>query len=92
MNYQKEILAVLYEAGSDGLSVHKIAIHVHNLHNTLFSPVAFEEVRRKVQTWLLRNSKSSDSLVIRLDKRGKYKLNMKSARARQLILEFDNLV
>ena len=92
MNYQNEILAVLYEAGSDGLSVHKIAIHVHNSHNTLFSPIAFEVVRRNVQSWLLRNSKSSDPLVVRLDKRGRYKINMKSAKARQLIFEFGNLV
>ena len=56
MNYGDEIIAVLYEAGNDGLSVHKIAIHIHNAHNTLFSPIAFAEVRLKVQTWLLRNS------------------------------------
>ena len=49
MNYGNEIIAVLYEAGNDGLSVHKIALHIHNTHNTLFSPTAFAEVRLKVQ-------------------------------------------
>ena len=90
MNYEKEILEVLYEAGTDGLSVHKIAIHVHNAHNTLFSPVAFDEVRQHVQAWLLRNSRSSDSPVRRCGKRGVYQLNLLSVKTRQMLLEFSD--
>lgn len=88
MNYEKEILEVLYEAGTDGLSVHKIAIHVHNAHNTLFAPVAFDEVRLHVQAWLLRNSRFSDSPVKRCGKRGMYQLNLLSKKTRQMLLEF----
>lgn len=88
MNYGDEIIAVLYEAGNDGLSVHKIAIHIHNAHNTLFSPIAFAEVRLKVQTWLLRNSRATDSPVIHWGKRGKYRINLASPHLRQKLLEF----
>ena len=90
MNYEKEILEVLYEAGADGLSVHKIAIHVHNAHNTLFSPIAFDEVRQHVQAWLLRNSRFSDSPVKRCGKRGVYQLNLLSRKTRQMLLEFSD--
>lgn len=88
MNYEKEILEVLYEAGPDGLSVHKIAIHVHNAHSTLFSPIAFDDVRLHVQAWLLRNSRFSDSPVKRCGKRGIYQLNLLSKKTRQMLLEF----
>lgn len=88
MNYGKEIIEVLYEAGGEGLSVHKVAIHVHNAHNTLFSPIEFEEVRRDVQMWLLRNSRSSNSPVVHGGRRGVYRINMESWAARQMILEF----
>lgn len=90
MNYEKEILKILYEAGNDGLSVHKIAIHVHNAHNTLFSPIAFEKVRLYVQIWLLRNSKFSDSPVAHCEKRGMYRINMHSSKAIQTIMKFND--
>lgn len=90
MNYEKEILKVLFEAGSEGLSVHKIAIHVHNAHNTLFSTTSFEAVRHDVQLWLLRNSRFKDSPVTHCEKRGMYRLNMISPKAIQMILEFND--
>ena len=90
MSYEKEIIKTLYEAGTDGLSVHKIAIHVYNAHNTLFSPIAFEKVRQYVQVWLLRNSRFSDSPVIHCDKRGTYRINRYSEKARQTILNFND--
>lgn len=88
MNYAKEILTVLLEAGTEGLSVHKIAIHVHNAHNTLFSPVAFEEVRHNVQMWLLKNSRHTTSPVAHCEKRGMYRLNLMSKETRQMLFEF----
>ena len=88
MNYGNEIIAVLYEAGNDGLSVHKIALHIHNTHNTLFSPTAFAEVRLKVQAWLLRNSRGADSPVTHCGKRGKYRVNPDSPQLKQMLLEF----
>lgn len=88
MNYGKEILDVLYEAGADGLSVHKISIHVHNSRNSLFDNVPFENVNRDVKAWLLRNSRFSDSLVCHCGKRGYYRLNLSSSKTRHLLLDF----
>ena len=88
MNYAKEILTVLLEAGPEGLSVHKIAIHVHNAHNTLFSPVAFDEVRHNVQMWLLKNSRHKTSPVAHCEKRGMYRINLMSKETRQMLLAF----
>lgn len=88
MKYGKEILETLYEAGNDGLSVHKIAIHVHNQCNTLFSPIDFENVRIDVQRWLLANSRHSTALVEHCEKRGLYRLNPKSNETQKLMLQF----
>jgi hypothetical protein len=88
LTYDDKILRFLTEAGSDGLSVRKLARHVFNASNTLFETVDFEEVHRYVQTFLLRNSRSSDSLVENVGKRGIYRLNPRSARSQQLMLMF----
>ena len=85
MDYEKDIINILYEAGDTGLSVHKIAIHVHNSRNTLFAPIAFDEVRYGVQKWLLANSRYTSSLVEHCDKRGMYRINLKS---QELMLQF----
>ena len=90
MNYEKEILHVLYEVGNGGLSVHKIAIHVHNACNSLFAPIAFADVHRDVQSWLLRNSRGVGSPVVRCGKRGYYAVNLSSSMATQLFLQFGN--
>lgn len=88
MNYDQEILRVLCEAGSSGLSVHKISVHVHNACNSLFSPVDFTEVYRYVVSFLARNSRDSLSLVARTQVRGRYRLNPNSAKWNQLMLQF----
>lgn len=88
MDYEKDIINILYEAGDTGLSVHKIAIHVHNSRNTLFAPIAFDEVRYGVQKWLLANSRTTSSLVEHCNKRGMYRLNPKSQEAQKLMLQF----
>ena len=89
MDYGKAILHVLYEAGTAGLSVQKIAIHVHNANNSLFAPVAFDVVHREVQAWLLRNSRGKHPVVCHGDKWGYYTVNTMSSMAQQLALEFD---
>lgn len=88
MKYEKEILETLYEAGNDGLSVHKIAIHVRNQRNTLFSPIDFDNVRIDVQRWLLANSRHSTAPVEHCEKRGLYRLNPKSNETQKLMLQF----
>lgn len=88
--YNNEILKVLAEAGNDGLSVKKIARHVHNAHNTLFSNVSFEEVYSYVGQYLKRNSKCVDSIIERTDLRGVYRINLRNEHSQQLMLQFQD--
>lgn len=88
MDYEKEILRVLYEAGEAGLTVQKIAVHVHNSCNTLFCAQTFADIHSEVQKWLWRNAQKQDSPVAHCDRRGAYRLDMKSSKAVQLFLEF----
>ena len=88
--YNNEILKVLAEAGSGGLSVKKIARHVHNAHNTLFSNVSFDEVYSYVGQYLKRNSKCADSIIERTDLRGVYRINLCNEHSQQLMLQFQD--
>lgn len=89
MTYDQQILKVLTEAGEGGVSVQAIAKHVYNMNCTFFSQPDYEDIRSYVQQYLLRNSKSSQSLIESTGRRGYYRLNMEgSADARQLLLQF----
>lgn len=89
MTYDQQILQVLTEAGEGGVSVQAIAKHVYNMNCTFFSQPDYEDIRSYVQQYLLRNSKSSQSLIESTGRRGYYRLNSeRSADARQLLLQF----
>ena len=89
MTYDQQILKILTEAGERGISVQAIAKHVYNLNLTFFQTPDYAEIRSYVQQFLLRNSKSSLSLVESTGRRGYYRLNTTgSADARQLMLQF----
>ena len=89
MAYDPQILRVLVEAGERGISIKNISRHVYNMNCTLFVQPDFEEIRSYVGRYLLRNSKSSQSLVESTGRRGHYRLNTSgSAYARQLLLDF----
>jgi hypothetical protein len=69
--------------------VQAIAKHVYNMNCTFFSQPDYEDIRSYVQQYLLRNSKSSQSLIESTGRRGYYRLNSEgSADARQLLLQF----
>ena len=88
MTYDQQILQVLTEAGECGVSVQAIAKHVYNMNCTFFVQPDFEEIRTYVQQYLLRNSKSQQSLIESTGRRGYYRLNTEgSADARQLLLQ-----
>ena len=71
------------------MSVQAIAKHVYNMNCTFFVQPDFEEIRTYVQQYLLRNSKSQQSLIESTGRRGFYRLNTDgSADARQLLLQF----
>ena len=89
MTYDQQILQVLTEAGECGVSVQAIAKHVYNMNCTLFVQPDFEGIRTYVQQYLLRNSKSQQSLIESTGRRGYYRLNTEgSDDARQLLLQF----
>lgn len=89
MNYDSDILCVLKEAGSDGLSMQKIARHVFNAHNSFFASLCYDDIYRYVKNYLYSNSKSSDSVIEHASRRGFYRLNMSSRKTQQLMLLFD---
>ncbi len=89
MTYDQQILQILSEVGERGISVAVLAKHLYNLNSTFFFSPDLQDIRQYVQQFLLRNSKSAQSLIERTDKRGCYRLNTQgSADARQLMLNF----
>ncbi len=94
MSYDQQILKILTEAGERGISVQNISRHVYNLNCTFFHQPDYEEVRNYVQQYLLKNSKSQQSLIESTGQRGYYRLNtMGSKDAQQLMLLFrDDIV
>ena len=86
MTYDKQILQILTAVGERGIGVQQLAKHVYNLNNTLFTQPDMQEVHGYVQQFLLRNSKSPQSLIERTERRGYYRLNMQNnADARQTL-------
>lgn len=87
MNYEKQIIQVLAEAGETGLSVRKIARHVFNAANSFFTVTSYDDVHLYVRQYLQRQSQHRTGLVRRVS-HGVYQLNLCSNEARQLVLEF----
>ena len=87
--YEQQILRILSEVGQRGISVALLTKHLYNLNCTLFFQPDLQEIRQFVQQYLLRNSKSAQSLIESTGRRGYYRLNTSnSADARQLMIEF----
>ena len=89
MNYDQQILSILMRAGERGISVQAIAKHVYNMNTTFFYQPDYEDIRTMVQQYLLKNSKSSQSLIESTGRRGYYRLNTTGSKdAQQLMLQF----
>lgn len=89
MTYDQQILQVLTEAGERGIGVQAIARHVYNMNCTFFVQPDFETICTYVQQYLLRNSKSRQSLIESTGRRGYYRLNTKGSQdAQQMMLLF----
>ena len=89
MTYDRQILQILTEVGERGISVQLLAKHLYNLNSTLFFSPDLEDIRSYVQQYLLKNSKSIQSLIESTGQRGYYRLNTENnADARQLLLTF----
>lgn len=83
MHIEESVLQILKEAGPQGLHVAKISLHVFNGMNSLFEQMDFDEVHRRVNLFLIRQTKSKHPLVTRLRK-GVYKVNRRTLRQMQL--------
>ena len=93
MTYDQQILSILTDVGEKGISVQLLSKHLYNMNTSLFAPLDFEDIRNYVQQYLLKNSKSPQSLIENTGRRGFYRLNTQNnADARQLMLEFKNHV
>jgi len=89
MTYDKQILEILTDVGQQGIGVQQLDKHVYNLNNTMFTQVDLKKVHQYVQQYLLRNSRSPQSLIESTGRRGYYRLNTQNnADARQLMLQF----
>ena len=88
MDYHQEILRILTEADSTGLSVKKIAKHVYNACNSLFAPISYDSVYKAVVQDLLTNARKPNSLIVRTEKRGTYRINTENPLSSQLLLQF----
>jgi TolA-binding protein len=87
--YDQQILRILSDVGEQGIGVSALAKHIYNLNNTFFSQPDYNELKQYVQNYLLKNSKSSQSLIESTGKRGYYRLNTKNSQdACQLLLDF----
>ena len=87
--YDQQILGILMDVGDRGISVQLLSRQLYNLNVSLFSSQDLEEIRAYVQQYLLKNSKSPQSLIESTGRRGYYRLNtLHNADARQLMLEF----
>lgn len=91
MTYDQQILSILTDVGNKGISVQLLSKHLYNLNTSLFVPLEIEDIRNYVQQYLLKNSKSPQSLIENTGRRGVYRLNTQNnADARQLMLDFKN--
>ena len=89
MTYDQQILSILTSVGDKGISVMQVSKHVYNMNLSFFYTPDLNEIRAYVQQYLLKNSKSPQSLIESTGRRGYYRLNTQNnPDARQLMLEF----
>ncbi len=87
--YSRQILHILSLVDERGISVSALTKHIYNQNSTFFSQPDLQEVKTFVQQFLLKNSKSPQSLIESTGRRGYYRLNKSgSSDARQLLLQF----
>ena len=89
MTYERQILEILTRVGEKGISVKLLAMHVYNLNTSLFASLDMDEVKNYVRNYVIRNTKSANSLLEKADRWGYYRLNTSNnADANTLMLNF----
>ena len=88
MTYDEQILYLMAKVGDRGLSVNLIAKHLYNLNSSLFFTPNIENIKRYVRTFLAKNSQTANSIILKMDKKGCYKLNPNTPAVHQLMIDF----
>ncbi len=88
MDYEHTICHILAEAGSKGLPVRKIALHVFNASNSFFGETTYADIYAVVSRYLRRSARSKNSYVKYASRRGYYCLNDDIESVRQQFLNF----
>lgn len=92
MKLDQEIFNVLLAAGAKGLKVEKIARHVYNSCNSIFTPLNYKDVHSYVTQYLTRCAKDPQSLIEKGKGYGVYHVNFDSKAVQQLMLNFSSSV
>lgn len=92
MKLDQEIFNVLLAAGAKGLKVEKIARHVYNSCNSIFTPLNYRDVHNYVTQYLTRCAKDPQSLIEKSKGYGVYHVNFESKAVQQLMLNFSSSV
>lgn len=92
MKLDQEILNVLMAAGSKGLKMEKIARHVYNSCNSIFTPLNYKDVHAYVTQYLTRCAKDPQSVIEKGKGYGVYRINFESKTVQQLMLKFSSVV
>ena len=90
MNLDQEIFNVLLAAGSNGLKMEKIARHVYNACNSIFTPLNYKDVHAYVTQYLTKCAKDPKSLIEKGKGYGMYNINFQSSTVQQLMLNFSS--
>lgn len=90
MEYEQYITKILYEAGNDGLTLKKLAMHVYNLRNGLFEKISYADVYKDTAKYIKRNSKSNTGIIEKAEKWGHYRIKKKKINYVQLLLNFES--
>ena len=77
---------MLMAAGSNGLKLEKIARHVYNSCNSIFTPLNYKDVH----AYVTRCAKDPGSLIEKGKGYGVYHINFKSVQVQQLMLDFSS--
>ena len=88
MNFDNEILRVLTLAGSKGLKTEKVARHVFNACNSMFTPLNYKDVHAYISQFLIKCSKDALSVIEKGEGHGIYRINFSNQKAQQLLLKF----
>lgn len=77
-------------AGSNGLKMEKIARHVYNACNSIFTPLNYKDVHTYVTQYLTRCAKDPKSPIEKGKGYGVYHINYQSTAVQQLMLDFSS--